>query len=243
MLRLVMAQDAAPRAGAPASERLRHAWQRRHETDYELDFPSALGWFVLTGGLYGFFVLYHLLRRAREHNRRRVELLDAATTFAWDEARARGLNEELRALFERIAEQMRALDELKAEFRDPALWLVFVVATLGFALLPAWISIDRDLTRHEAAERAIEIDLAFVYSRMGAYLAPPAPAQTKPRQRAARRVVATVLTLGWYGAWWVRDLTRDGNVHFAQNWRFEDDLADAARSLMLSEPELAPGPA
>jgi len=154
--------------------------------------------------------------------------------FAWEEAHARGLTEELRPHFERIADRMRTLNELKVEFRDPALWLVFVVATLGLAMLPAWVSIDRDLVRHEEAERAIEIDLAFVYSRMGAYLAPPTPSHSKPRQRASRRVIATVLTLGWYGNWWVRDLMRDGNIHLAQNWRFEDDLAGAARSMMYA---------
>ena len=222
------------RAGPPAADRLRMAWQRRHETDYELDFPSAFGWFVLTLGVYGFFVLYQLLRRSREHNRRRVELLDAATTFAWEQAHACGLSEELRPHFERISEQMRALNELKAEFRDPALWLVLVVASLGIALLPAWASIEGDLARHDAAERAIEVDLAAIYSRMGAYLAPPVAGSPLPRRRAARRVLLTVLTLGVYGNWWVRDLMRDGNTHFEENWRFEDDLAVASRSMMAA---------
>jgi hypothetical protein len=221
----------APPRTAPAADRLRLAWQRRHASDYVFHFPSALGWFVLTGGVYGFYALYQLLRRGRAHNRRRIELLDAATDFAWEQARARGLHEELRPQFERIAEHTRALHELNAEFRDPALWVVLGAATLGLAQLPAWVSVESDLARHDDAERAIEIDLAAIYSRMGAYLAPPNASRAK-RRRAGRRVALTVATAGLYAIWWVRELMREGNEHFRENWRFEDELANASRSMM-----------
>jgi hypothetical protein len=224
----------ALRPAPPAADRLRVAWQRRHESDYVFSFPTALGWFVATGGLYGFFVLYQLVRRSRAHNRRRVEQFEAATAFTWEQARARGLSEELRPQFERISERMHSLNELAGEFRDPALWVVLAVATAGLASLRAWTSIDGDLARHDTAERAIEIDLAAIYSRMGAYLAPPAAAPTTPRHRALRRLAATVATVGLYAIWWVRDLMREGNAHFRENWRFEDDLASASRSLMAA---------
>jgi hypothetical protein len=230
MLRAVM--TGAELRPSPPGDRLRLAWQARHESDYILEFPSALGWFLLTGGVYGLYVLYQLVRRGRAHNRRRVELLDAATAFAWEQARTRGLAEELRPQFERIAERMRALHELNGEFRDPALWVVFTVATLGLAQLSAWTSVDRDLARHDVAERAIEVDLAAIYSRMGAYLAPPSRTTATPRPRARRRLAATLATAGLYAVWWVRDLMREGNRHFRENWRFEDDLANASRSMM-----------
>jgi hypothetical protein len=221
-------------APAPAAgDRLRLAWQRRHESDYIFQFGSALGWFVLTGGVYGLYVLYQLLRRGRAHNRRRVDLLEAATEFAWEQARARGLSEELRPHFERIAEHMRALHELNTEFRDPALWVVLAITTLGLAQLPAWTAVESDLARHDDAERAIELDLATVYSRMGAYLAAPSTSRSTRRHRPARRIAATLATLGLYAIWWVRDLMREGNEHFRENWRFEDDLANASRSMML----------
>ena len=230
MLRTVMTE--AELRPSPPGDRLRLAWHARHESDYSLRFPSALGWFVVTGGIYGLYVLYQLVRRGRAHNRRRAELLDAATAFAWEQARARGHAEELRPCFERIAERMRALHELNAEFRDPALWVVITIATLGLAQFPAWASVDHDLARHDDAERAIESDLATIYSRMGAYLAPPSTTPSTPRHRARRRIAATLATLGLYAIWWVRDLMREGNQHFRENWRFEDDLANASRSMM-----------
>jgi hypothetical protein len=232
MLGAVMTDAALEVPSSPAADRLRRAWQRRHESDYLLELPSALGWFVLTGGGFGLYVLYQLLRRGEAHNRRRIELLDAATEFAWEQARTRGLSEELRPQFERIAERMRTLHEVGAEFRDPALWVVLAVATLGFAQLWAWTSVDGDLARHDDAERAIEIDLATIYSRMGAYLAPPAPSATQ-RHRPRRRIAATLATAGLYALWWMRDLMREGNEHFRENWRFADDLANASRSMMV----------
>jgi hypothetical protein len=233
MLRGVLT-EAALRRPPPAEDRLRLAWQRRYESDYVFGFASACGWFVLTAGVYGFVVLYQLLRRDRAHNRRRVELLEAATDFAWEQAHTRGLTDELRPQFERIAERTRALRALSSEFRDPALWVVLAVATLGLAQLPAWASIDADLARHDDAERAIEIDLAAIYSRMGAYLAPPPSATSRPRHHTGRRVAATIATAGLYAIWWVRDLMRDGNEHLRENWQFEDDLANASRSMMLA---------
>src|SRR5512142_1632631 len=64
----------------PASERVRLAVQRRGESDYIFRYWSALGWTILTFGIYGLYVFYQLVRRMRDHNARRLELLDAATT-------------------------------------------------------------------------------------------------------------------------------------------------------------------
>ena len=62
----------------PAAERVRLAARRREETDYIFRYWSALGWTILTLGIYGLYVFYQLVRRMRDHNARRLELLDAA---------------------------------------------------------------------------------------------------------------------------------------------------------------------
>ena len=74
---------------------------------------------IITCGIYGIFVFYQLMRRVRDHNRRRLELLDAATDFAWQQAVARGIDEELRPNFERISRNLGVLRQLTTEFRDP----------------------------------------------------------------------------------------------------------------------------
>ena len=221
---------AAPMA-VPASERTRVAWQRRHESDYLFDFWTAFGWTLLSCGVYGFYVFYQLMRRSRDHNRRRLELLDAATTFAWEQARARGLDEALRPNFERIAANMRVLGRLTTEFRDPALWVVLMIVS-GVAEIVGWIFIDGDLVDHDHAEGAIEADLAVIYTRLGRPIAAPDPARLKGRHNYVGRIFAFLGSFGIYGLWWLRDLMDEGNRHFEHNWRFEDELAQATQSLM-----------
>lgn len=216
------------------SERLRIAYQQRHESDYIFRFWTAFGWCVLTGGVYLLYVLYQLVRRSREHNRRRLELLDAAAAFAWEQAQAQGISEELRPEFERVSDRMRVLGELMTAFREPALWVVLALVTSGIAQYVAWILLDGDLVRHDEAERAIEWDLAAIYARLGRPITVLDPSPPKRRHNVAGRIIATFASLGFYGIWWMRDVMTDGNAHFEQNWRFEDDLARASRSLLAA---------
>lgn len=63
-------------APASAAERARLAARRRDESDDIFSYGSALGRTILTLGIYRFYVLYQLVRRMRDHNARRLELLD-----------------------------------------------------------------------------------------------------------------------------------------------------------------------
>src|SRR5438270_11761448 len=91
-----------PAPSASPVERIQRAYAARAESDYIFAFWTALGWTILTCGIYGFYVVYQLTRRSRDHNRRRLELLDAATAAAWDRAQSSGRADELRPRFERM---------------------------------------------------------------------------------------------------------------------------------------------
>jgi hypothetical protein len=219
----------------PAAERLRTAYQQRHESDYIFRFGTAFAWCVLTGGVYSLYVLYQLVRRSRDHNRRRLELLEAAAAFSWEQAQARGLTDDLRPEFERVAQQMRVLGGLTNAFREPALWVVLTLVTGSIAQYVAWILLDRDLVRHEEAEREIESDLGAIYARLGRPITDVDLSPPKGRHNVVGRIIATIASLGFYAIWWMRDVMNDGNAHFEQNWRFEDDLARASRSLLATQ--------
>jgi hypothetical protein len=214
------------------SERLRIAYQQRHESDYIFRFWSAFAWCLVTGGVYALYVLYQLVARSRDHNLRRLELLDAAAAFAWEQAQAQGLTVELRPEFERVAERVRVLDELTTAFREPALWVVLALVSGGIAQYVAWVLVDGDLVRHDEAERAIESDLAAIYARLGRPISALDDSPPKRRHNIAGRIIATFASLGFYAIWWMHDVMNDGNAHFEHNWRFDDDLARASRSLM-----------
>lgn len=221
-----------PPAGSGAAARVRAAWQQRYETDYVFDFWTAIGWTLLSCGVYGYYVFFQLVRRSRDHNRRRLEMLDAATAFAWETAVARGLDQELRPGFERIAARAATLHRQSNDFRDPVVWLILSIVTGGIANYVAWVLLDIDLVDHDTAEGAIEADLAAIYTRLGAPVGAPDPARVKGRHNYVGRFIALFASCGIYGLFWLYDLMVEPNRHFDENWRYEDELAAAVQSLL-----------
>lgn len=215
----------------PATDRVRLACERRAETDYVFDFWTAFGWTLLTCGVYLVYVVYQLVRRSRDHNLRRLELLDAANTVAWERAQAQGLADELRPRFERVAEHLEPLRRVAAEFRDPVVWLILAVVARGIVEIVAFILLDGDLVKHDQAERAVEDELAAIYERLGTPIAtaPRAEPAHEPQNYVGRTVVSLV-TCGVYTLFWLYDEMGDGNRHFRQNWAWEDGLASAVQA-------------
>ncbi len=235
-------------------ERLRVAYVRRNETDYILRFWSALGWTLLTCGIFGFFVFSQLFRRMRDHNQRRLELLEAARELAWSRAVADGVSEELRGEFERVGMHLGVLRALTTEFRDPNAWLAIYVTAVAIGVfarfLPHGIGgvfsfgsavvqvtgywlLDGDLVKHDYHEGAAESDLATIFDRLGHPIERPDPARLHGRHNNVGRVVATVFTCGIYALWWLHDQMVEPNRHFEENWRWEESLAQAAQAMDL----------
>lgn len=221
----------APRWQLAPAERVRVSWQRRPESDYLFDFWTALGWTVLTCGFYSWYVFYQLMRRSRDHNARRLEMLEAARTYAWETTVRRGLADELTPAFERVALDLTVLERQTREFRDPGLWLLLSIVTSGIAQYVGWIFIDMDLETHDRAEAAIEAELSQIYARLGVSVPTSDLARAKRRHNYVGRVIATLATCGLYALWWLYDLMSEGNRHFEENWRWEDELARAVQTL------------
>jgi hypothetical protein len=229
-----------PPPSATPVERIRAAYAARNKSDY---FFSNIGLdiflTIITLNIYGLVVFYQLMRRMRDHNRRRLDLLEAANEFAWQQASERGVAEELRPNFERISVNLGVLRLMTSDFRDPAVWLVIVIgaAALGSGYLGVipWmiglIVIDGDLVKHDQNEGAVEAELSAIFARLGQNVPAPDPARQKGKQNYPGRVVATVFTCTIYGYWWQANAMRDGNTHFQWNWPWEDALAGAVQAL------------
>jgi hypothetical protein len=209
---------------------VRAAYLRRNESDYVFDFWSAFGWTVLTCGIYLVYVVYQLVRRSRDHNLRRLELLDAANAVAWERAVAQGLADELRPSFERVATHLEGLRRLTHEFRDPVVWLVLAIFVNGIVELVAFVLLDGDLVKHDYDEGGAENELAYIYGRLGLSVDAPDPHRLHQPQNYVGRILATVFTCGIYLFFWLYDEMEDGNRHFATNWAWEDSLARALQS-------------
>ena len=222
-----MASPSQPPVPAPASpvERIQRAYADRAQSDYIFSFWTALGWTILTCSIYGFYVIYQLVRRSRDHNRRRLELLDAATAAAWDRAQAAGRGDELRPRFESMGVHLGVLRQMTTDFRDPIIWTVLRVATTIVDII-LFILLDGDLVKHDAAERAAEAELAGIYAALGADLPVPTGA-TKGKHNYVARILVAIVTLGIYFFWWEYNVMTEGNQHFEENWVWEDSLRHA----------------
>ena len=217
---------------ASALERVRSAYARRAESDYVFTGPGMnVLLTILTCGLFGLYLFYQLMRRDRDHLRRRYDLLDAANTYAWEQAEARGLADELGPVFERNANQLAAMQRQTTEFRDPVIWVVIALLASSLAHIVGFVFIDQDLNTHDRNEGAVETDLAAIYERLGWSLPVPDPARVKGKHNYVGRIIATILTCGIYLLWWLYDMQVDGNRHVEGNWPYDDALAGAVEAL------------
>jgi hypothetical protein len=190
-----------------------------------------LGWTLLSLGFYGFYVFYQLVRRMRDHNLRRLELLDAALSFGWDQAERRGLARELTPSFQRAGAHLAVLRSMTDEFRDPAIWTLLSIVGGGIVHAIAFVFLDQDLVKHDQAEVGIEYELAQIYGRLGHPLPYPDTSRVKGQQNYVGRIVAAVFSFGIYFLWWFYDMMAEPNRHFYTNWAQEDALAGAVQAM------------
>jgi hypothetical protein len=209
------------------------AWQRRAETDYFFGFATAVAWTIVTCGLFTIYIVYQLVRRTRDHNLRRIELLDAASAFAWERAWNRGIADELRPEFERVAGALARMRTEATRFRDPVGWAVIASLLGNIAAAAVFVLDDGDLLRHEQSEREAEAALATIYTRLGAPVALPMTLPPRGPHNYAARIVVSLLTCGLYVFWWQYDVMTEGNRHFIIDWQFEDGLAGAVQRLLV----------
>ena len=216
----------------PSSDRAYIAYQRRGETDYIFNYWTALGWTILTIGIYGLYVFYQLVRRMRDHNARRVELFDATLAFAWEEAGRRGLQEELTPSFQRAGAHMDVLRGMTRDFRDPVIWLVLAIIARGIVEIIAFVLLDQDLVKHDRAEVGVEYELSLIFGRFDQAVPAPNQDRVKGENNYVGRIVATVFSLGIYLFWWYYNQINDPNRHFEGNWLQEDATVAAIQALL-----------
>jgi len=215
----------------PAAERVRAAARRRDETDYIFHYWSALGWTILTFGIYGYYVFYQLIRRMRDHNARRLELLDAATAVAWEQAGRQGLQQELGPSFERAAGHLAVLRRMTGDFREPVIWLLLAIVAGGIVEIVGFVLLDQDLVKHSQAEAGAGHELSVIYGRLGQQVPSLDQGQVKRPDNYVGRILAAIFTFGIYLFWWFYNQMDEPNKHFTSNWAQEDELVTAVEAV------------
>jgi Domain of unknown function (DUF4234) len=229
-------QPAPPPAPQPPAasplDRFRNAYMARSQSDYYFEGMGMVIFLtIITCGIFGYYVFYQLMRRMRDHNRRRLDLLESATELAWQQASARGIAEDLRPNFERVSTNLAVMRNMTTDFRDPGIWLVIAILARGIAEIIGFIFLDQDLVKHDQAEGAVEAELSAIYAQLGQTVPAPDPARMKGNQNYVGRVLAAIGSCGIYFFWWLYNQMDDVNRHFQWNWPWEDALAGAVQNM------------
>lgn len=220
-----------PAAPQPAPlQRVEGAVARRAETDYLFDFWTALGWTILTCGIYSLYVVYRLFWRSVEHTQRRLELFDGMAALAWQRATDAGRGEELTPRFQALGRHLDELRAVHAEFRNPVIWTLIVAISSGIGQIVGFVLLDMDLVRRQAAEAGADQELAAILDALGVPVTVP-EGHVKGRHSYIARVVALLASCGIYGLWWLYDMMVEGNEHQRRSWASDDAHWGAARAL------------
>ena len=148
------------------------AWQRRTESDYIFDFWTALGWTILTCGIYGFYVIVPTRAPlARPQPAAASRCSTPRPRSRGSKPQARGLAAELRPAFERIAAELAVLRNQTTRVPRPDDLDRSSRSSGGIVHIIVYILLDGDLVAHDRAEGAIETELSAIYARLGAPVA------------------------------------------------------------------------
>ncbi|AEM39026.1 hypothetical protein Pyrfu_1161 [Pyrolobus fumarii 1A] len=211
------------------SSRLQAASEVRIEAT--AGFAALLGllvfWLVAAAvgfALWSVYAVYKLVAREVDH-RRRVDRIyqtvyELFTELGVDRAR-------LAALRDRVDDARDALSE-----HSPGLWaIVYLVFSIVILYILHFLS--RDLSRHERVERRLYEQIYEVLREKGVAAARPPilEGEATPERPTILYIVATLLTLGVFLAYWVHVVNRDWNRHVAAHERTEKWLLETLEAL------------
>jgi hypothetical protein len=205
--------------------------RRRRDTDVRLSYGMYLLVGFLTLGIYDIYVHFKMIQRQQEHFKRmgrfnddllklveeRAEAIDRTSEHARDMEELRVLNED----FQRLQ---------RGKERSPGLWIVLSIVTLGLAFLFVLWFLNADLIAHQRAEAEYLEKASQLLVKMGIGKHPIVVEEVVPNRSFGLYLFLTVITVGLFELYWSYVRIKDGNTHFDEHDRFEDQLVGVIRA-------------
>jgi uncharacterized protein DUF4234 len=205
--------------------------RRRNETDKEMSFGLYIVLTFITFGIYGIYAHYKLIEREQEHFNRMARFNDDLYKLAEEQAEDTGKAAE----FSTDLAELRGLDEdfqrLQAgKERSAALWTILSIVTLGIAYLYVYYFLHADLIDHQRAEAEYIEKASLLLNKLGIGKHPVTVEQVVGERSYPLYLLITLVTLGFFGIYWNYTFFKDGNAHFLEHRRFEDQLMSVIRT-------------
>jgi hypothetical protein len=205
--------------------------RRRIETDQEMSFGLYIVLSIITFGIYAIYAHYKLIQREQEHFDRMArfnsDLYKLATEQADDTGKANEVSAQL--------DELRGMDEdfqrLQAgKERSAALWTIISIITFGLAYFYVYYFLHKDLIEHQRAEAEYIEKASLVLNQLGIGKHPVSVEQIVGERSYALYLLLSVVTFGLFGIYWNYTFFKDGNAHFLEHRRFEDQLMSVIRT-------------
>lgn len=185
-------------------------------------------WFVvlmIAGVIINIFVLYRWIRRRNEHFNRRILLHESLRDFVSELGKKRG--KDIEGVISQIDRDIRE-SRFEDTEKNAVLWaLLPIIPWVGFILLLyVYHFLNRDFVKHFRREvdiidgfrRAlkdlnVEGEVSF-FRRSYEF----------PDRSTALYVVLYIVTIGFFGLYWIYTLTKDPNEHFKEHAMMEEEM-------------------
>jgi hypothetical protein len=205
--------------------------RRRIETDQEMSFGLYIVLSFITFGIYAIYAHYKLIQREQEHFNRMTRFNDDLYKLIDEQATDTGKSTEAASEITELRGMNEDFQRLQAgKERSAALWTIISLITLGIAYLYVYYFLHKDLVDHQRAEAEYIEKASMLLNRLGIGKHPVAVEQVVPDRSYPLYLLLSIVTLGLFGIYWNYTFFKDGNAHFLEHRRFEDQLMSVVRT-------------
>lgn len=205
--------------------------RRRNETDQEMSFGLYLVLSFITFGIYAIYAHYKLIQREQEHFGRMARFNDDLFKLAEEQAEDVGKASEVSTQLTELRGMNEDFQRLQAgKERSAALWTIISLITLGLGYLYVYYFLHKDLIEHQRAEAEFIEKASMLLNKLGIGKHPVTVEQVVGERSYALYLLVSIFTLGLFGIYWNYTFFKDGNAHFLEHRRFEDQLMGVIRT-------------
>jgi hypothetical protein len=205
--------------------------RRRIETDKEMSFGLYLVLTFITFGIYAIYAFYKLIEREQQHFERMTRFNDDLYKLAEEQAEDTGKTAEASTELVELRGMNEDFQRLQAgKERSPALWTIISIVTLGLGYLYVYYFLHKDLIEHQRAEAEYVEKSSSLLNKLGIGKHPVAVEQVVGERSYALYLLLSIVTFGLFGIYWNYTFFKDGNEHFLEHRRFEDQLMGVIRT-------------
>jgi hypothetical protein len=205
--------------------------RRRRETDIRLSYAMYLVVGFFTFGIYAIYIHFKLIQRQQEHFARMARFNEDLYGVIEGRAENIGATQAYGREIEEIRLGMEDFHRLqRGKERNPALWTIIGLITLGLGFLYVLWFLNADLVEHQRAEADYIEKAGAVLNKLGIGKHPVIVEQVVPDRSFPLYLLFTVITLGLFELYWAYVRIKDPNDHFSEHDRWEDQLVSLIRA-------------